>query len=386
MSAKEPEAISPEAVLRELERLLASPALKGSKRSQEFLHHIVDTTLRGGADTLKERTIGVALFHRTPDYDTSDDAIVRVKANEVRRRLVQAYQEAGPPTEVEIVLPTGAYVPEFRPVCAPVTSAPVALRTGRVPSSRWIGAMAALALLVIGISAGAFWWRGRSPSRIFWRPFLAAEGTVLISVPHPTVYVLSPKAREAATPTVDRAEIHQNSSDYIGVGDLMASSRLAAHFSNRGKPYQIRPGNDTSFAELRNAPAVFVGAFTNQWTMQMSEGFRYVFRKENGVNSIEDTGGDHRRWTMTRTNSLVDYAIITRLFESRTGRPVIIAAGLGHYGTQAAGELLTNEDALDALLRQLPSDWPNRNFQLVIQAEVLGKSPGPPHLVASHLW
>ncbi len=386
MSVTGPETVSSEAVLRELERLLASPALKGSKRSQEFLHYIVEATLRGQADTLKERTLGVALFRRTPDYDTSDDAIVRVKANEVRRRLVQAYQEVGPPADVEIFLPTGSYVPDFRPVTAPVMPQASPLRTGMAAKVHWIWISTAVILITAALAIGLAWRRGHAPSRLFWEPFLAADGTVLISVPNPTVHVLTPAIRDANTPTVNRADIHPNSSDYIGVGDLMAASRLAAHFAVYGKPYQIRPGNDTSFAELRNSPAVFVGAFTNQWTMQMSEGFRYVFRKENGINYIDDTGGNHQRYTMTRAASLTDYAIITRLFESRTGRPVIIAAGLGHYGTQAAGELLTTGAALDTLLRALPADWPRRNMQLVVQVEVLGKSPGPPHLVASHLW
>jgi hypothetical protein len=375
----------PQAVVRELERLLASPALKGSKRSQEFLHHVVEATLRGEGDTLKERTIGVALFHRSPDYDTSDDAIVRVKANEVRRRLSQAYQEAGPAPEVEIVLPTGAYVPDFRPVHSMASGgeAGAAARAARPPKWVWIAA----GLMAAGVAAAGWSWQSlRGPYQDFWKPFLGAEGTALICVPHPSVFLLPPAVRDAATSTVERSEIRLNSSDYIGVGDMMAASRLAAQFAVWGKPYQIRPGNDTSFAEIRNSPAVFVGAFTNQWTMQMNEGFRFVFRKENGVNFVEDTGGKGQRWRMSRGASPEDFALLTRLLESRTGQPMIVAAGLGHYGTQAAGELLTSRHSLDAVLRQLPAGWQRKNLQMVVRVEVLGKSPGPPRLMASHLW
>lgn len=40
---------------------------------------------------LKERTIGVEIFGRPSDYETSADPIVRVKATEIRKRLAQHY-------------------------------------------------------------------------------------------------------------------------------------------------------------------------------------------------------------------------------------------------------------------------------------------------------
>src|SRR5689334_20286648 len=84
-----------EEVLAELERILASPAFRGSKRSQEFLRYIVANALDGRTDLLKERSLGVGIFGRPADYDTGDDAIVRVKASEVRKRLAQYNLEAG---------------------------------------------------------------------------------------------------------------------------------------------------------------------------------------------------------------------------------------------------------------------------------------------------
>lgn len=370
----------------ELERLLASPALRGSKRSQEFLHHVVEAALAGESDRLKERTIGIALFQRKSDYDTSEDAIVRVKANEVRRRLVQAYQEVGPGREVEIHLPTGSYVPEFRMVVAgvsgEVTGSSSKLRTGRTGWTWWYWAAG---VVVLGVVAGWLMWSSREagPFERFWAPFLRAEGKVLVCVPNPAVYALTAAAREG-TAAVARDQIRMNATDYIGVGDLMAASRLAAHFAVRGKPYQIRPGNDTSFAEIRSAPAVFVGAFTNQWTMEVSQGWRFTFHKEGGVNSIQDASGKTRGWVMGGAGR--DYAVMTRVFASRTGQAIIVAAGLGHYGTQAAGEFLTSQAAMDGLLEGLEAGWERKNLQVVIEVEVIGKAPGPPKVVATQVW
>src|SRR4029078_10931615 len=103
-------------------RIVESPALKGSKRSQEFLQFIVERALDGHCEELKEQTLGVELLRRTPSYDTGADAIVRVTACDVRRRLLQFYSASNDPFEFRIDLPPGSYIPEFHSVSgSPVT-------------------------------------------------------------------------------------------------------------------------------------------------------------------------------------------------------------------------------------------------------------------------
>lgn len=76
-------------VVLELERILESPSFRTSSRCRAFLRHVV--TYAHSPEALKERTLGMTLFGRMPDYDTGADAIVRVKASEVRRRLARIY-------------------------------------------------------------------------------------------------------------------------------------------------------------------------------------------------------------------------------------------------------------------------------------------------------
>src|SRR4051812_23503484 len=78
-----------------LAEIVRSPAFRGSRRSQEFLQHIVEKALAGQFEDLKERAVGVELFGRPAAYDTGGDAIVRVTASDVRRRLLQFYSEVG---------------------------------------------------------------------------------------------------------------------------------------------------------------------------------------------------------------------------------------------------------------------------------------------------
>src|SRR5215831_16483383 len=106
--------VTEEQIRQELDRVLASHEFRASKRSQDFLRYVTEHTLRGHADQLKERTIGIEVFGRSTDYEPSDDATVRVKAGEVRKRLGIYYSTEGSRDPVRIELPTGTYVPEFR--------------------------------------------------------------------------------------------------------------------------------------------------------------------------------------------------------------------------------------------------------------------------------
>ena len=96
-----------------LKEVIEGEAFKGSLRSGQFLSYIVEESLAGRYSALKERVIGVKLFGRSPSYDTGEDAIVRVTASDVRRRLLQHYGKYGVTSEFRISLPLGSYIPEI---------------------------------------------------------------------------------------------------------------------------------------------------------------------------------------------------------------------------------------------------------------------------------
>src|ERR1700691_5192558 len=109
-----PARVSEEAVREELSRVLSCHEFRLSKRSQDFVRYVVEHTLSGREDMLKERTIGIEVFGRSTSYEPSDDATVRVKAGDVRKRLGLYYAEQGAHNPVRIEVPAGTYVPEFR--------------------------------------------------------------------------------------------------------------------------------------------------------------------------------------------------------------------------------------------------------------------------------
>ena len=100
-------------VRRALQSVLSSSAFAGSKQCQLFLRLAVERSLALDLESLPEPVVGVEMFGAPADYDTSNDAVVRVRATEVRKRLAQYYTEAKQTPQVRIELPRGSYVPEF---------------------------------------------------------------------------------------------------------------------------------------------------------------------------------------------------------------------------------------------------------------------------------
>jgi hypothetical protein len=105
------------ALQKDLKEIIEGTAFKGSHRSGQFLKFIVDQAIVGNFDSLKERMIGIELFGRLPSYNTGEDAIVRVTASDVRKRLLQHYGRYGTTSQFYISLPLGSYIPEIVHKC-----------------------------------------------------------------------------------------------------------------------------------------------------------------------------------------------------------------------------------------------------------------------------
>lgn len=65
---------------------------------------------------------------------------------------------------------------------------------------------------------------------------------------------------------------------------------------------------------------------------------------------------------------------------------MMIGAGLNVYGTEEAGRILTDRDALRPILNKLPQNWASKNLQLILHVEVVGDAPAMPEMVAVTAW
>src|ERR1051326_7847294 len=97
----------------QVERLLSDPLFSQSKRYGAFLRYVTERALNHNQEPLHERTLGVEIFGRQPNYDTDADPIVRVTASELRKRLAQYYEDPAHTGELRLVIHKGSYVAEF---------------------------------------------------------------------------------------------------------------------------------------------------------------------------------------------------------------------------------------------------------------------------------
>lgn len=385
----------------ELEHILASESFKGSKRCQAFLKYVVERATSGYADQLKERTLGIELFGRDPAYDTGEDAIVRVKANEVRKRLAQYSMGAAPERRVRIELPPGAYVPQFDWYQEPTREK----KSKKYVSIKWLAVVSSLLLSIAGIvySIGL----PRNPLELFWEPLIAGTTAPIVCLGHPDVYIpidgeppsnyvasypaqqLKPVAYvENKLNTHPAVELIRDG--YVGIGDSNAGFLVGRALQSLGKGSQARLGDDVSFSDLKKSPAVLVGGFSNRWTMSMTSGLRFSFAEQDQKRVIVDHNQPGKVWSvpsLSKTgHATEDYALVSRLLVSRTGQVLISIAGISGYGSQAAGEFVTDSLSLKKLASSAPKNWENMNMQVLLRTKVVGETPTPAEVVATYYW
>jgi adenylate cyclase len=108
-----------------LERVLSASLFANGGRASSLLRYLVEQTLAGGGERLKEYVVGVELFGRGDQFDPRVDTIVRVEARRLRARLDEYYSGPGAADPVRIEIPRGSYVPTFSAAGVPSVAAVV---------------------------------------------------------------------------------------------------------------------------------------------------------------------------------------------------------------------------------------------------------------------
>ena len=97
-----------------IDRLLASGIFDRSPNLAVFLRYVCGRYFEGRAEDLREYNIAVEALGRPANFDQKRDAIVRVEAHRLRKRLQQYYSGKGADEPVHVDLPAGSYAPQFR--------------------------------------------------------------------------------------------------------------------------------------------------------------------------------------------------------------------------------------------------------------------------------
>ena len=425
------------AVLGQLEQMLESPLFRNSKRYPNLLRFLVEQTLAGNESLLRERLLGVTVFHRPPDYDTNKDTVVRLTASEVRKRIAQYYHQPEHAGQLQIDLRPGSYVPVFRPaepaplirplpgpeeaVDEPAAESsaseevlPGAQEAGepqprlalvpplRAPAPpplavfRGYGRVLAAAVVLLALAAASlFWWHANQAAHAadqqLWAPILHEPGQVRLVIADLSATLgytpgREPKQAGALLEVLRMGEL-------VNYRDSLALSGIVGFLSRRNKPYMLELSTQATYPDLQRGASVLVGGLDNVWTMRVTGALRYHFIQRPGtyIFAIEDRkhpeqGGWNADLAQAPDHSVEDYAIVARIFDQTTGRPVLVAAGLGANGTAAAAEFLLDPARTAELTAHAPRDWQRLNMDAVIRTQILDNHAGPPHLVACTFW
>lgn len=126
--------VPPELVIRHLERIVSSPIFKNSNRLSQFLRYVVEESLVGNTDALKEQRLGIEVFDRSRGYDTRMDPVVRVEARQLRFKLAEYYIKYGSGDEIVVTLPKGGYAARFERKLAAIAEGSDAAESSRLAS------------------------------------------------------------------------------------------------------------------------------------------------------------------------------------------------------------------------------------------------------------
>ncbi len=408
-------------ISEELERVLHSHEFAASERSCTLLQYLVEHALEGSEPQLKERTIGVEVFGRDAAYDTGKDAIVRVSANSVRKRLLAYYANADlarEPGSVQICLPAGSYMLEFHALPPDSHSSLPALARPpwwRMPALAWA------AIGVLAAACGVLLWSNQQLVRrvppapgmelLPWSQFGSQKVVrVAITDSNYTIYsnVVSKRALSldeflgeqwTGNFGAELAPVSPRSGNqYTSVVSAVAASRVSAMLETTGRTALVVPARKMQMEQFKGEqPVILIGsAVANPWAEMFRETLTFAIEIEPATRfqymaNHAPLPGEPARWQPSAITASpgTAYAILS-LLPNLTGKGwVLLVAGTSAEGTSAASELLTDParlrkellarginpagrvQRLELLLRVLSQGMDSRHYQ-VIASRVAG--------------
>ncbi len=415
-----------------MERVLAGEAFRRSLRLQRFLRFITDLTLSGQESNINEYLIGVEVFERGPDYDQSDDSVVRRQAHSLRQKLGEYYNSEGRNAPIQIEVPLGHYVPVFRPntradgARSQLTLDPPVPLNMPVPDPARpnIGLFAAAG--AIAVAAVLSFWIGRSTSpstneaalagsevnpdvREFWGPWFAAEQGPMIVFSSPATGILkyfeTPVPSDSQPPRSEiDGEIEEQFRQFFELpagghlyispsvtqtkgGESLAAVHLANLFAGGGLQARAMLSRLLTWDEFRRENLILLGHNEqNQWMDPLLSKYPLRLEATDGAQqrrivNTEPAADEQAFYQINYAGSDIDptveYALVSMLPGTDGQHQILLISGLNTQATLMATEFLTDPQRVAALRSRLEQASPNHSgpwrFQSLLSAEVRDK-------------
>src|SRR5271166_1458899 len=402
-------ALTPEQKRALVQRVVNSEGFRRSPALRAFLLYITERVISGRAEELKEQTIGAEVLGRKPNYNPADDNIVRVRAHELRDRLEKYFSSEGVNEAVVITMPRGAYAPAFVPRNAtqpaevklkPPTEdeippdveedeADAEVEVIQKPALRHWLAFAAVLMVAIAASVATtrYVLQSRSPVSAarpggviadFWGQFFDKPNEELKVVYADTSFALW---QDLNGKTLDLGD-YLNRKYYDAQGNKLfnvvmrrvtspADMALSVHLATLAEQFggQENPmfARDAEASFFHQGNVVLLGSHrSNPWVAVYEPSLNFtldqdphsgapLFRNRTPQAHEDATYGIPEMYDTQRTEEKTypSYGVVVLLKGCGDHGLTVLVEGLNTQATQAAGDLVTDPQRLEMLLRNM---------------------------------
>ncbi len=375
-------------IRRQTQAICASGVLGRSRSYARFLEYLVACTADGR--TPKELEIATEVFGRGPDFDPSQDSMVRVYAHNLRQKLDNYYADAGRDEARRLTIPRGEYrVALASPDEVPADAADEVIPVARTPNWRRMLAAAALVLagVVVGVLIGA---RDAGDQHALTRAQQVAASPVWAGMLHddaPILVVVGDYyifAELDASGNVDRlvrdfaintsrdlddfmmyeADLDRRYVDldltYLPRASASALRDVLRVLYTADKPVHIVAMSELNVSQLRNNHVLYIGYISaldklldftfSASQLRVGETFDELQHRESGALFTSSAG-----WSAAAARSYRDYGYFST-FAGPGGHQVSVVAGMRDTGLMHVAYALTDPAQVSALNRTLGLD------------------------------
>jgi hypothetical protein len=397
-------------------RVADSAGFRNSPKLRAFLLHVCESTLLERRENVREQYIGCAVFGRSPDYNLSEDNIVRVEARELRKRLALYFSGEGQDEAYLIEIPKGGYVAVFKPRQDPAPAAANAEPAPPLAEPRrrqWVIAAPVVVILMlaafyliavrrspnappgetargrdmfsqadVAMYADMLGPLGAAPERetllvlsnpvvvLYYghdddRPVVEGQGLTIPAPPQ-----LKSSFGEALN-NIDRNKqklyLHLTREEYTGMGEAIASYQIGRLMQALGRSVRLTQGRFLDWDHMPKQDLILLGApQINDWTYQNfgKSNFNMQFRMienssplpgERKSYSAEYDSGPHGAPAIT------DYGVV-KMMPSQYGPRMLLLAGNTSAGTAGAGDFVASAEKMRALHAAIRDAAPGKPF------------------------
>jgi hypothetical protein len=362
-----------EATQAQIQRILQSKTFRTSEVHRNLLTYLADKSLAGGADALKEYTIGLDVFAKPDSYDPRQESTVRMHVGRLRQKLAEYYRTEGEADPIIVDLPKGGFKVTFEPrsIAEPIVAeAAIVQPAGPQPLlEKYRREMLLAAFLAVAIAFTGFFSlrRGTGPAensapltpelRQLWDPILSSNRPLLVC--------LSVTAPNNAT----------------GVGAASGAFLLGQFLGHRKDNVLITRSDTLSVPELSMGDVVFLGPPNGSRQIQSLPGDRQLVLETGGIRNLNPRSGEPAFLPDQPSKELVDveesHTLISRLPGLNGNGELLYISGNTVPSVLAGVQALTDPALARTLVSKLKSPGGKlpRYYQMVLDVKSMDDMP-----------